>query len=448
MNIIANIEAEQSVLGGLLTDNEAYDRLGQIEASHFFRADHQAIFEIIRKLLETGAGADVITVHDKLRADYPDYADFPYLNSIANSTPSTANIAKYASIVREKSQRRQLVQSALEVSDRATNDLASDAASLIDALQGELERLSESRPENEPVRVSDDLVNYVDELTRREEGAGPQAIPTGFADLDKKMNGGIRRGELVIVAARPKMGKSAFAFNVAVHAAKEHSVLVCSMEMPRYQIHDRNVAMVGKINMSYLIDPATMPADDWSRVTYAVSQLEQMNLFLDDQGALRLMDVRAKARAIKRKHGLDLLVIDYLQLMTGEGDNRNNQIEQITRGLKALAMEMKIGIVLLSQLNRDLERRPDKRPMPADLRDSGAIEQDCDMALFLYRDEVYNPNSDDKGICEVNMALSRQGDPGVVGLSFIGSQARFEDLAKGVYFNQFKPKKKFSGLKD
>lgn len=448
MNIIANIEAEQSVLGGLLTDNEAYDRLGHIESGHFFRADHQAIFEIIRKLLETGAGADVITVHDKLRADFPDYADFPYLNSIANSTPSTANIAKYASIVREKSQRRQLVQSALEASDRAANDLGSDAASLIDALQGQLERLSESRPENEPVRVSDDLVNYVDELTRREEGSGPRAIPTGFADLDKKMNGGIRRGELVIVAARPKMGKSAFAFNVAVHAARDHSVLVCSMEMPRHQIHDRNVAMVGKINMSYLIDPATMPADDWPRVTYAVSQLEQMNLFLDDQGALRLMDVRAKARAIKRKHGLDLLVIDYLQLMTGEGDNRNSQIEQITRGLKALAMEMKIGVVLLSQLNRGLEARGDKRPMPSDLRDSGAIEQDCDMAIFLYRDEVYNPNTNDKGICEANIGLIRQGEPGVVGLNFIGAQARFEPLARGVYFNQFTPKKKFTGLQD
>src|SRR5690606_33637960 len=225
--------------------------------------------------------------------------------------------------------------------------------------------------------------------------------------------------------------KSAFAFNLALNAADDYSVLILSMEMPRDQIHDRNVAVMGKIPLPHVIDPRKMQDDEWPRLTAAVGRLEAMNLFVDDQGGLRLMDVRMKARQVKRRHGLDLLVIDYLQLMDGEGDNRNAQIEQITRGLKAMAKEMKIGIVLLSQLNRQLEQRPNKRPMPSDLRDSGAIEQDCDMALFLYRDEVYNPNSEDAGICEVNVGLIRQGEPGTVGLTYIGSQTRFENLASG-----------------
>lgn len=448
MNVIANVEAEQSVIGGLLMDNDAYDRMGPLDTSHFYRADHQAIFAQVRKLLESGAGADVITVFERVMAECPEYANLGYLNSMATGTPSTANIARYASIVREKAQRRALMQAAGEVSDLAANDFTRDAASLIDRMQGQLERLSEERPDSEPVKVSDDLGNYVDELERRSEGTGPRAISTSFPDLDKRLMGGIRRGELVIVAARPKMGKSAFAFNVAVNAAREHSVLICSMEMPRTQIHDRNVAMIGKIPLPYLLDPRQMPDSMWPRITEAVKTLEVMNLFLDDQGALRLMDVRAKARAIKRKHGLDLLVIDYLQLMSGEGDNRNNQIEQITRGLKAMAMEMKIGIILLSQLNRDLERRPNKRPMPADLRDSGAIEQDCDIALFLYRDEIYNTDSQDKGICEVNVGLIRQGEPGTVGLTYIGEQTRFEPLAHGQQFNQIKPRVKYSALRD
>jgi replicative DNA helicase len=210
--------------------------------------------------------------------------------------------------------------------------------------------------------------------------------------------------------------------------AEEHSVLVLSMEMPKAQLHDRNLANLGRIPLPHLLEPQNMQEQDWTGLTHATLKLSNMDLFLDDQGGLRLLDVRMKAKGVKRRHGLDVMVVDYLQLMDGDGDNRNAQIEGITRGLKALAKELGIAIVLLSQLNRKLEERPNKRPMPSDLRDSGAIEQDADAVIFLYRDEVYNPDSPDIGVCEVDVALCRQGAPGRVALGYVGEQTRFENL--------------------
>lgn len=441
--MIYNQEAEQSVLGALLLDNDAYDRLGDLRAEHFYRADHQQIFALIRAGIESGQAVDVITLSDKL----PESVPLTYLNDLAANTPSSSNIGRYADLVRAAAQRRALAAMASEVLE-ATQGPA-DPAQIIDAAQSKLEAIAEQRVKSEPVKAGDDMLRYIEELQKRADGKGVKAIPTGFVDLDKKMMGGIRRGELWIVAARPKMGKSAFAFNLALNAAEEYSVLILSMEMPRDQIHDRNVAALGKIPLPHVIDPRKLEGDEWDQLTSAVGRIEKMNLFMDDQGALRLMDVRMKARQIKRRHGLDLLVIDYLQLMDGEGDSRNAQIEQITRGLKALAKEMKIGIVLLSQLNRSLEQRPNKRPIPSDLRDSGAIEQDCDGALFLYRDEVYNEHSLDKGICEVNVGLIRQGEPGTVGLAYIGHQTRFENLAAGREFGRRpEPVNKKGGLRD
>lgn len=428
--MIYNQEAEQSVLGALLIDNDAYDRLGDLRAEHFYRADHQQIFALIRAGIESGQAVDVITLSDKL----PESVPLTYLNDLAANTPSSSNIGRYADLVRAAAQRRALAAMASEVLEATQSPV--DPAQIIDATQSKLEAIAEQRVKSEPVKAGDDMLRYIEELQKRADGKGVKAIPTGFVDLDKKMMGGIRRGELWIVAARPKMGKSAFAFNLALNAAEEYSVLILSMEMPRDQIHDRNVAALGKIPLPHVIDPRKLEKQEWTSLTAAVGRIEKMNLFMDDQGALRLMDVRMKARQIKRRHGLDLLVIDYLQLMDGEGDSRNAQIESITRGLKALAKEMKIGIVLLSQLNRSLEQRPNKRPIPSDLRDSGAIEQDCDGALFLYRDEVYNEHSIDKGICEVNVGLIRQGEPGTVGLAYIGHQTRFENLAAGREFGR------------
>lgn len=428
--MIYNQDAEQSVLGALLIDNDAYDRLGDLRAEHFFRADHQHLFSLICKTIEAGQPVDVVTLSDKL----PEGVSLVYLAELSNNTPSSANISRYADLVRTSAQRRALAAMAAEVGEEAQG--LQDPAQIIDKAQSALEAIAEQRVKSEPVKAADDMLRYVEELQTRADGAGVKAIPTGFADLDKKMMGGIRRGELWIVAARPKMGKSAFAFNVALNAAEDHSVLILSMEMPKDQIHDRNMAALGKIPLPHIIDPRKMEQDEWSALTAATGRIQKMNLFIDDQGALRLMDVRMKARQVKRRHGLDLLVIDYLQLMDGEGDSRNAQIEQITRGLKAMAKEMKIGIVLLSQLNRSLEQRPNKRPMPSDLRDSGAIEQDCDGALFLYRDEAYNEHSMDKGICEVNVGLIRQGEPGTVGLAYIGNQTRFANLAPGTEFGR------------
>lgn len=428
--MIYNQEAEQSVLGALLIDNDAYDRLGDLRAEHFYRADHQQIFALIRAGIESGQAVDVITLSDKL----PESVPLTYLNDLAANTPSSSNIGRYADLVRAAAQRRALAAMASEVLEATQSPV--DPAQIIDATQSKLEAIAEQRVKSEPVKAGDDMLRYIEEMQKRADGKGVKAIPTGFVDLDKKMMGGIRRGELWIVAARPKMGKSAFAFNLALNAAEEYSVLILSMEMPRDQIHDRNVAALGKIPLPHVIDPRKLEKQEWTSLTAAVGRIEKMNLFMDDQGALRLMDVRMKARQVKRRHGLDLLVIDYLQLMDGEGDSRNAQIESITRGLKALAKEMKIGIVLLSQLNRSLEQRPNKRPIPSDLRDSGAIEQDCDGALFLYRDEVYNEHSIDKGICEVNVGLIRQGEPGTVGLAYIGHQTRFENLAAGREFGR------------
>lgn len=442
--MIFHLDAEQSVIGGLLLDNESYDRLGDLKAGHFYRGDHQAIFSEAQRLILAGKPVDVITLSEKLAGT----TTLAYLHELAANTPSSANIGRYAEMVRSFAQRRALVDLAAEMRESAETP-SQDLPQILDHLQSGLEKIAEQRVKSEPIKVGDDLTRYVEEMQKRAEGQGPKAIPTGFADLDRKMMGGIRRGELCIVAARPKMGKSAFAFNVALNVARDHSVLILSMEMPRDQIHDRNVAVLGEIDLSRVIDPRRMQDEDWTHLTSAMGQLQDMSLFIDDQGALRLMDVRMKARAVKRKHGLDLLVIDYLQLMDGEGDNRNAQIEQITRGLKALAKEMKIGIILLSQLNRSLEQRPNKRPMPSDLRDSGAIEQDCDMALFLYRDEVYHEHSQDKGICEVNVGLIRQGEPGTVGLCYVGKQTKFKNLEQGKVFGQPAPKVRYSGgLKD
>jgi len=442
--MIYNQDAEQSVLGALLIDNNAYDRLGDLRAEHFYRGDHQVLFTQICKTIESGAPADVVTLSDRL----PESISLVYLNDLAANTPSSANIGRYAELVRAAAQRRALAAMAGEIAEEAQGQ--ADPAQIIDKAQSQLESIAEQRAKSEPIKAADDLARYVEELQRRADGEGVKAIPTGYADLDEKLMGGFRRGELWIVAARPKMGKSAFAFNLALNAAKDYSALILSMEMPRDQIHDRNVAALGKIPLPHVIDPRKMQGDEWPRLTHAVQRIEQMNLFIDDQGALRLMDVRMKARLVKRRHGLDLLVIDYLQLMDGEGDNRNAQIEGITRGLKALAKEMGIVIVLLSQLNRTLEQRPNKRPMPSDLRDSGAIEQDCDGAIFLYRDEVYNEHTLDKGICEVNVGLIRQGEPGTVALAYIGHQTRFESLAAGTVYGRRPetPKSAKGGLKD
>lgn len=319
---------------------------------------------------------------------------------------------------------------------------------IIDRAQGELQDMLTERQADEPVHVADDMQAFLDDLDRRSRGEGELAMSTGFADLDEHMGGGIRPGTLIVVAGRPKMGKTALALNIARNVAERHKVLVLSMEMRREELLARSVAALGKMPLAHLVDAKKMQDSDWSRATAGSQLVSALSLYVHNQGEMTLAQVRAAARAQQRKHGLDLLVVDYLQLMRGDGDNRNAQIEQITRGLKGMAMSMGIGILVLSQLNRNVEARPNKRPMASDLRDSGAIEQDCDAALFLYRDEGYNENTSDRGICEVNVGLNRQWHPGRVGLSFIAHDSRFENLAAGWEFGRPQKPIYSGGLKD
>lgn len=440
-------DAEQSVLGGLLIDNDAFDQISALKAEHFYRADHRLIFTETRKLIEAGLPVDIITLNDRLQSSGA--TDLAYLHSLVANTPSAANIGRYAEIVRNYAQRRELMQLASVMQEEAGQPGSVDTITLLDKAQSGLERIAESRTKSEPVRVSDDMRGYLEELERRSDGGSSKAISTGYPEVDKKLKGGIFPGDLIIVGGRPKMGKTAFALNIGMNAAiAGYSVGELSMEMPRIQLHDRNTAMIGKVDLDKLLEPKYLKGDDWPGITHAVKTMEGLNLFIDDQGGLTLMDVRMKAKMIKRRQGLDLLILDYLQLMSGEGANRNTEIEVITRGLKTLAKELECGILLLSQLNRKVEDRPNKRPTAADLRDSGAIEQDCDAAIFLYRDEVYNPDSPDKGICEIIVGLIRRGDPGTVGLTYIGKQTRFESLEEGYVFGQRReaPAKKQKGF--
>jgi replicative DNA helicase len=437
-----SIEAEQSVIGALLRDNDAFDRIGDLRAEHFFLGDHVTIFRELVRQLGAGRSCDVISLMVALEGKLQNAGS--YLNSMAQNTPSSSNIGRYAAIVRDKAVKRGLIQFGREVAEAGATS-PEESAALVDRASSALEKLAQARMRIEPALAADELTAHVEEIERRMSGM-VKAIPTGFPAVDDKLNGGIRRGELIVLAARPKMGKTAFALNVACNAAVDHSVLVLSMEMPKSQLHDRNLATLGKIPLEHLLKPEMMDNADWAGLTHAMQKIGGMKLRQDDQPGLRLMDVRMKAKGVKRKNGLDLLVVDYLQLMEGDGDNRNAQIEGITRGLKTLAKELDMGIILLSQLNRKLEERPNKRPIPSDLRDSGSIEQDADAVVFLYRDEVYNPDSPEIGVCEVDVALCRQGKPGRVALAYIGEQVRFESLARGWQPTKTEPRRAGRGL--
>ncbi|WP_062738952.1 replicative DNA helicase [Ralstonia mannitolilytica] len=426
-----SIEAEQSILGALLLDNDAIDRVDGLSREHFYRADHAAIFGVICELITAGHPADVVTVYERFAAkgDAEHIGGLAYLNALAQATPSSANVGRYAAVVRDRAVKRQLLALAADVPEMVVG--ADEARIVVDRVQSRLESLAQERVKSEPVRASDDLNNYIDKLQAATEGK-IRAVPTGFRDLDAKLGGGMRGGDLIIVAGRPSMGKTAFAIGVARNVSIDRSVLVCSMEMERDQLHDRNISALGKIHMGRLREPHLMTKEDWDHFTAAVGRIADLNLFLDDQPGLSLLDIRGKARAIKRKHGLDLLVVDYLGLMTGgPSENRNQEVGSYSRGLKALAKELDIPIIALCQLNRSLENRQEKRPGMADLRDSGEIEQDADTIMFLYRDEVYHPDSPAKGVCEVIISKQRQGETGMVRLAYQGEYAVFHDLERG-----------------
>lgn len=423
-----SVEHEQAVLGALLIDNDAIDRIGDLRGEHFFKHDHALIFAEIVALIAAGSGADVMTVFERLRAKRLDaqVGGLKYLNDLANSTPSSANIARYAEIVRDRAQKRGLLSVASVIQDSVYQP--ESASVLIDQAASQLEQLGEATIKREPKLAAQGLADHISILSKRSEGA-VNSISTGLVDLDKQLNGGLRPGWLVILAARPGMGKTALALNIASHVSIDHTALFLSMEMPEAELHDRHLASLGEIPLDQVMESPEDDNEYWNRITAASLKVSKLQLYIDDQAGLRLLDVRAKARMVKRKAGLDVLVVDYLQLMSGDGANRNAEIEGISRGLKALAKELNIAIIALAQLNRKSEDRANKVPMLSDLRDSGSIEQDADAVLFIHREQVSNPDAGDEwyGFAQVRFAKFRHGRTGDVALTYRGEFVKFEN---------------------
>jgi replicative DNA helicase len=417
-----NIEAEQAVLGALLRDNDAFDRVPDLDASHFYRGDHRTIFAEIRAQLVAGKRVDAITLAERLDAEM-----FPYLGQLHASAPSGAKIAYHAGIVVEKAAKRAL--SALSIDLAADAESGRDSAECIADAAAKLDALAQRKTTKDPRRLDSTLEEYLTLLQDRMEGK-VRPIPTGFRYLDEMLDGGLERGTLTVIAGRPGTGKTAAGLGICRNAARDYSSLFLSMEMSTNQVNDRNIAALAQVDMKWLRRPGEGQADTerWDAITAATIASRSLNLFIDDQTGLSLPEIRAKARKIKRQHGMDVLCIDQLSFITGaKSDKLHEAMGEYTRGLIALGKELDAVVILLAQLNRECEKRADKRPIMSDLGVSGYIEQDAANIIFLYRDELWNPETEDKGICEWISAKQRQGQPGVVGLNYIGTQTRFED---------------------
>jgi|TARA_A100001391_G_scaffold190377_1_gene162676 replicative DNA helicase len=431
-----SIEAEQSVLGGLLLDNAAFDRVTDLLGDDdFYRYDHRLIWQHITRLISLTRPADVVTVHESLSSagKAEELGGLSYLNALAHNTPSAANIRRYAEIVRERSMLRKLVSVADEISAAAFSPQGKEARQLLDEAEARVFQIAQEGSrgtvgfqEIQPLLTQ--VVERIDELYHREGDSDVTGVPTGFVDLDR-MTSGLQAGDLVIVAGRPSMGKTSFSMNIAEHVAIEQGlpVAVFSMEMGAVQLAMRMVGSVGMLDQ-HRMRTGKLTAEDWPRLTHAVQQVQEAQIYIDETPALSAMEVRARSRRLARQCGqLGMIVIDYMQLMSasGSGENRATEISEISRSLKGLAKELNCPLVALSQLNRSLEQRPNKRPVMSDLRESGAIEQDADLILFIYRDEVYNPDSPDKGTAEIIVGKQRNGPIGTVRLTFQGSSTRF-----------------------
>ncbi|HRO61066.1 MAG TPA: replicative DNA helicase [Burkholderiaceae bacterium] len=437
-----SIEAEQSVLGGLLLDNNAFDRVADVLHEHdFYRHDHRLIWRQISKSIERGHPADVVTVLEALQtAGKADEAGgLAYLNALAQETPSAANIRRYAEIVRDRSVLRRLISTSDEISTAALSPQGKDTRQLLDEAESKIFQISEESSRGQAgFQALPDLlgkvVERIDELYNQNNPNDVTGVPSGFADLDR-MTSGLQPGDLVIVAGRPSMGKTSLALNIGEHVAIEQGlpVAVFSMEMGATQLAMRMVCSVGRLDQQRLRTGRLLD-DDWPRLTNAMQKMQDTQLYIDETPALSALELRARARRLSRQCGqLGLVIIDYLQLMSGSssGENRATEISEISRGLKGLAKELNCPVIALSQLNRSLEQRPNKRPVMSDLRESGAIEQDADVTLFIYRDEVYNPDSPDKGTAELIIGKQRNGPIGTVRLTFVGQYTKFENFAGG-----------------
>lgn len=442
------IESEQSVIGALLLNNDAIDRIGELQTQHFYREDHRIIFQEIIRQIMAGQTADVISVFETLRSKVIDC--LTYLNQIAQSTPSSANIKRYCDIVVDRAIKRALISLGSEIQEIAVSS-PDDSSVQLDIAATKIDALSQKKVRCAPIRMSESLVDYTDLLTARMEGR-IRPVSTGFADLDRRLDGGFERGTLTVVAARPGMGKTAFGLALCRNTAKDGRAGFLSMEMPLQMVNDRNIAALGHLPISWLRNPTDTEEDqaNWQKLTHACTLANELEFYIDDETSLNMLDIRNKVRQIKRKNGLDLLVIDQLSFITGGSKEKKNYevIGEYTRGLIALAKQTDIAVVLLCQLNRECESRPDRRPRLSDLAMSGSIEQDAANVLFLYRDEVYNPDSSDKGMCEVISAKQRQGQTGVVPLVYIANQTRFEDYSRPWSQPKIKAASKSTGFND
>jgi len=438
-----SVEAEQAVLGGLLIDPQAWDQVADlVRDEDFYRPDHALIFATLAQLAESSKPLDMVTVAEQLErhSKLGDAGGMAYLGTLARDTPTAANVRAYAQIVRERSLLRRLVSAGREIAgsvyagDGATaRDLVENAEKLVFQIAEQSTGAREGAQRIGTVLPA--LIDKIDEWHTNPDKL--RGLPTGFTDFDRK-TGGLRGGDLVIVAGRPSMGKTTLAINIAENAAlspdSRAAVAIFSMEMPTEQLITRMLSSIGHVPL-HGIRSGQVSDDDWVRITAATGQLKEARIFVDETPGLTPTELRARARRIKREHGLDMVVVDYLQLMQvpGNTENRATEIAEISRGLKALAKELNIPVIALSQLNRGVEQRTEKKPVMSDLRESGAIEQDADIILLIYRDEVYNKDTTKKGIAEIDIAKHRNGEIGGFMLTFQGAYSRFINYASEAY---------------
>ncbi len=424
-----------------MLENTTWERVVELLSEvDFYRHDHRLIFRALASLASRNQPFDVVTLAEELDRDglIDQVGGLAYLGQLAKNTPSVANISAYTHIIRERSTLRKLISTSSDIADSAFNTKGKQANQILDDAERQIFAIAESRPKTGgPESVNTLLTKAIDRIDTLFNSDGAiTGLSTGFADLDD-MTSGLQPSDLVIIAGRPSMGKTTFAMNLVENVVMRYdkAVLVFSLEMPGDSLVMRMLSSLGRIDQSK-VRAGRLEDDDWPRLTSAVNLLNDRKLFIDDTAGLSPMEMRARARRVVREHGeIGMIMIDYLQLMQigGASENRTNEISEISRSLKALAKEFNAPVVALSQLNRSLEQRPNKRPINSDLRESGAIEQDADVIMFVYRDEVYHPDTQDQGIAEIIIGKQRNGPIGSIRLAFLGKFTRFENLAPGSY---------------
>ena len=436
-------EAEQAVLGGIMLSNQHWDGIAErVIAEDFYTFAHKAIFQTMEELMRNQTPIDLITLDQALKAKgiSDSVGGFAYLADLSNNTPNAINILAYAEIVREKAILRELIAVGNRIAENSYSPKGKDIKMVLDEAEREVFAIAEKRssstegPQN-VLSVLESTIARIETLGKLENHNGVTGVTTGFVDLDKK-TAGLQPSDLIIVAARPSMGKTTFAMNLCENAAmaSDKPVLVFSLEMPAEQIMMRMIASLARVDQTKIRTGQNLEEAEWSKIASVFGMFKQKNnLYIDDSSGLTPTELRSRARRVYRENGgLSMIMVDYLQLMRAPAfsDNRTLEIAEISRSLKALAKELEVPVIALSQLNRTLEQRADKRPVNSDLRESGSIEQDADLIMFIYRDEVYNDNSEDKGVAEIIIGKQRNGPIGRVRLAFNGQFSRFENLAE------------------